>query len=115
MKLRALLTLIILAAAALVAVESAHAEGQVLVVTGTGDGAGSCGPYPGLPGYFACSTRRGAVAAATANDVVALPSGTYTLSQGELVIAKTLTIYGGNAHDTIIQGSGSTRVINVSA
>jgi len=115
MKRRALFALIAIAAATLVAVESARADGQLLVVTGTGDGAGACSPYPGVPGAFACTTLRAAVVAAGSNDVVGLPSGTYTLSQGELAIAKTLTILGHDARDTFIQGSGSARVINVGA
>jgi hypothetical protein len=115
MKRRALLSLLAIAAAALVAVESARADGQLFVVTGTGDGAGACGPYPGVPGAFACTTLRAAVAAAGTNDTVGLPSGTYTLSQGELAITKSLTILGHNARDTTIQGGGSTRVVNVAA
>src|SRR3954454_17123570 len=115
MKRRLLLTVLVVIAATLVAVESARADGQLYVVTGTGDGAGSCGPYPGVPGAFACTTLRAAVAAAGSGDTVGLPSGTYTLSQGELAIAKTLSIYGGDARDRIIQGSGSSRVISVAA
>src|SRR3954465_7144752 len=115
MKLRALVAMLLVIAATLVAVESARAEGQVYVVTGTGDGAGACNPYPGVPGAFACTTLRAAGAAAGSSDTVGLPSGTYTLSQGELAIAKTLSIYGGDARDRIIQGSGSSRVISVAA
>jgi hypothetical protein len=115
MKRRALLILLAIAAAALVAVESARADGQLFVVTGTGDGAGACGPYPDVPGAFACTTLRAAVAAAGTNDTVGLPGGTYTLSQGELAITKSLTILGHNARDTTIQGSGSARVVNVAA
>src|SRR3954464_2363440 len=115
MKRRALLAFVVIVAAALVAVESARADGQLYVVTGTGDGAGSCGPYPGVPGAFACTTLRAAVAAAGSSDTVGLPSGTYTLSQGELAIAKTLNIYGGDARATTLRGSGSSRVISVAA
>src|SRR5689334_18935651 len=115
MKLRALLVLPIIVAAVLVAGAPARADGQVFVVTGTADGAGSCAPYPSLPGYFACTTLRGAVAAASSGDTVGLLSGTYTLSQGELAITKTLNLFGHSARDTTIQGSGSARVINVGA
>jgi hypothetical protein len=115
MKRRVLFALLAIAAAALVAVESARADGQLFVVTGTGDGAGACSQYPGVPGAFTCTTLRAAVAAAGSGDTVGLPSGTYTLSQGELAIAKTLNIYGGDARDRIIQGSGAARVINIAA
>src|SRR5690349_5838627 len=113
MKRRALLALLVLVAAVLVAEAPARADGQAFFVMGTADGGGSCGPYPGVPGAFACTTLRGALAAAGTNDTVALPSGTYTLSQGELAIAKTVNLFGGNARDTIIQGSGAARVIDI--
>src|SRR3954468_320449 len=115
MKLRALVAMLLVIAATLVAVESARAEGQVYVVTGTGDGAGACNPYPGVPGAFACTTLRAAVAAAGSSDTVGLPSGTYTLSQGELAIAKTLNIYGGDARDRLIRGSGASRGTSAAA
>jgi hypothetical protein len=115
MKRRAILFLLVAAAAALVAVSPARADGQVFIVTGTADGAGSCGPYPGFQGYFACTTLRGAVNAAGNNDVIGVPDGTYTLSLGELAITKSLSITGGNARDTVIQGSGSARVLNIAS
>jgi hypothetical protein len=115
MKRRALLAFVVIVAAALVAVESAHADGQLYVVTGTGDGAGSCAPYPDVPGAFACTTLRAAVNGSGTNDVIGLPGGTYTLSQGALAINKSTIITGGNAHDTIIQGNGADRVLTVAA
>jgi hypothetical protein len=110
---RVLLPLLVAIAAVFVAVSPARADGVLYIVTGTGDGSGSCGPYPGVPGAFACTTLRVAVDSSGANDVVGLPSGTYTLSQGALAITKSTIITGGNAHDTIIQGNGADRVMSI--
>src|SRR5262245_61587909 len=115
MKRRALLVLLVFIAAALVAGSPARADGQTFIVTGTADGAGSCGPYPGLPGYTACTTLRAAVGAAGAGDYIGLPGGTYVLSQGELALNQSVAITGANARDTIIQGSGSARTLSVGA
>ena len=115
MKRRALIALLVLAAAALVAGSPAHADGQTFIVTTTSDGAGSCGPYPGLPGYTACTTLRAAVNAAGTGDVIGLPDGTYTLSQGELALNQSFAITGANARDTVIQGNGAARTLSVGA
>ncbi|HEY4098287.1 MAG TPA: choice-of-anchor Q domain-containing protein, partial [Baekduia sp.] len=112
---RAILALLLGAAAALVAVAPARADGVVYIVTGTGDGAGACGPYPGVPGFFACTTLRAAVDGSGSDDAIGLPSGTYTLSQGALSLTKSTNLIGGNAHDTVIQGGGTDRVISVGA
>src|SRR5690348_1160751 len=112
---RALLALLVVVAAVLVAEPSARADGQTFIVTGTADGAGSCGPYPGLPGYSACTTLRAAVGAAGANDVIGLPGGTYVLTQGELALNKSFAITGANARDTVIQGNGTARTLSVGA
>jgi hypothetical protein len=116
---RAVLGLILVAAAGLVAVSPARGEGTLYVVTGTADGGGTCGPFPGFPGAFACPTLRGAVAAADANpgsDVVVLQGiGRYQLRQGAINLANDVTIAGQNARGTTIQGSGGDRVFTVAA
>ncbi len=114
MRLRLLLALVVFTGAVLVAVSPARADGQLLMVTGTGDGAGSCGPFPGFPSFSQCTTLRAAVNAAGSNDVIGLPSGTYQLSS-ELAITKSLSFTGADARNTIIQGSGSARVLSFAA
>ena len=95
---RSVVTVLLGAVAALVAVSPARGEGTLYVVTGTADGGGSCGPFPGFPGAFACPTLRGAVAAADANpgaDVVVLQGiGRYQLRQGAITLVNDVTIVG---------------------
>jgi hypothetical protein len=110
---RTLLALFVVTAAVLVAESPARAQGALYVVTGFGDGAGSCGPYPGVPGAFACTTLRAAVNGSGDGDVVGLPNGTYTLTQGALAMTKATSVFGGDARNTIIQGGGADRVISV--
>jgi hypothetical protein len=116
---RSVLTVLLGAVAALVAVSPARGEGTLYVVTGTADGGGSCGPFPGFPGAFACPTLRVAVAAADADpgaDVVVLQGiGRYQLRQGAINLANDVTIVGQNARGTTIQGSGNDRVFTVAA
>ena len=46
-------------------------------------------------------------------DVIILPSGTYTLSLGELEITSELTITGADAGTTIIDGNDADRVFHL--
>src|SRR3954469_7628164 len=116
---RAVLAVFLGAVVVLVAVSSARGDGTLYVVTTTADGPSSCGPYPNVPGVFACPTLRGAVAAADANpgaDVIALQNtGTYALAQGAIALTTDVTIHGQNAHLTTIQGNGQSRLFTVAA
>jgi hypothetical protein len=57
---------------------------------------------------------REAISDASAGETIAVPAGTYTLTSGELVIAKSLTIAGSGAGSTIVRAGGASRVFNVS-
>ena len=65
-----------------------------------------------------CSLRE-AIAAASPNDTVAIPAGTYLLGLGsELSIDKSLTLVGAGSADTVIRaafssGEASSRVFNI--
>jgi hypothetical protein len=59
-----------------------------------------------------CSLRDALVFAGRAGDVVQLPSGTYTLTLGQLPVANA-TIQGAGAGATIIQGGNNQRVIQI--
>jgi hypothetical protein len=97
----ACLTLIIVLGAAGAAVLAPTVAVAAPAVTNTNDsGAGSL---------------RAAVAGAAAGETVLVPSGTYTLSSGELVINKSLSIVGTGADTTIIRAGGNFRVIKVEA
>ncbi len=57
---------------------------------------------------------RQAIADATAGDTIVVPSGTYTLTSGELAITKSLTISGAGATTTIISNGAASRVFHTS-
>jgi hypothetical protein len=57
---------------------------------------------------------RQAIADATPGETIVLPANTYTLTSAELTIAKSLTIAGDGAGDTIVRAGGAFRVVNVS-
>lgn len=56
-------------------------------------------------------TLRAAVAGAAPGDTISLPAGTYTLTSGELVVAKALTIAGAGPASTTISGNDSSRIV----
>jgi hypothetical protein len=53
------------------------------------------------------------IAHSAPGQTIIVPAGTYTLTQGELMIAKDLTISGHGAGDTVISGGGASRVFEV--
>jgi hypothetical protein len=59
---------------------------------------------------FDCSLR-GAVAAAADGDTIRLAKGTYTLTQGELQLANTITLIGAGPTVTTIKQTAADRVI----
>ncbi|HMJ36966.1 MAG TPA: choice-of-anchor Q domain-containing protein [Baekduia sp.] len=80
-----------------VPVASAHAS---ITVANTSDaGAGSL---------------RQAVVDAAPGETVVLPAGTYTLTSGELAVAKSVTISGHGTADTIVRAGGAFRVLHTS-
>ena len=88
------------------------ATAATIEVTTTADPVGSQ-----CPSASNCSFR-GAVAAAAAGDVVSLPAGTFTLTQGEVLTTRHLTIRGAGRDSTILDASGlapspSSRVLRI--
>jgi hypothetical protein len=59
-------------------------------------------------------TLRSAIASANAGDTITIPPMTITLSSGELLVDKSLTLSGAGASQTIISGGGVVRVFDVS-
>ncbi len=57
---------------------------------------------------------RKAILDAAPGETIVVPPGTYTLTSGELVIAKSVTISGHGAGDTIIRSAGAFRVLHTS-
>jgi hypothetical protein len=53
---------------------------------------------------------RQAIADAAPGETVNVPPGTYTLSSGQLVVDKALTVAGSGARSTIVSGGGASRV-----
>lgn len=68
----------------------------------------------GCVGAARCSLRDAVKLANTtvAADAIALPRGTFRLTQGELNTARNLTIAGAGARDTTIVGDGHHRVLD---
>jgi hypothetical protein len=58
---------------------------------------------------------RAAVAAANPGDTITIPALTVSLSSGQIVVGKSLTIAGAGARQTTISGSGQSRVFAVTS
>lgn len=95
MRLRLLLALAIGAIALL---QASGASAAITVTNGNDSGPGSL---------------RQTIAEVPAGETIVLPAGTYSLTSGELVIEKALTITGDGAGNTIIRADGPFRVILV--
>src|SRR5437588_4468 len=57
---------------------------------------------------------RQAIAGAAAGETIVVPPNTYTLTTGELAVAKSLAITGAGAGSTIISGGGTSRIFHTS-
>lgn len=57
---------------------------------------------------------RQAIASAATGDTIIVPANTYTLTSGQLAIAKSLTITGAGADKTFVDGGGISRVFETS-
>jgi hypothetical protein len=100
------------------------AAATTFTVSGTADGAGSCGA-PSQTGIASCTTLRAAIAAAngeTNSPTIQLGAGTYQLTAaggGQLMINAPMTITGagagGPAGTTIEQTDGVDRVLYIGA
>jgi hypothetical protein len=85
--------------AALLALALVPTAAAALTVANTNDsGAGSL---------------RAAIEAAPAGETISIPAGTYTLSSGELKIAKSLSLSGAGAGATVIRSGGPFRVVEI--
>ncbi|MFM8526709.1 MAG: choice-of-anchor Q domain-containing protein [bacterium] len=91
-----------LGVAATLAFGAASASAATISVTTTSDPAS-----PVCPSSNNCSFR-GAVAAASAGDVISLPAGTYAITQGEVLATKALTINGAGRDATLLDASALT-------
>jgi hypothetical protein len=91
----------VLLALALAAAVAPVAGADAATVTTTEDGG--------------AGSLRQAIADAVPGETVTVPSGTYTLTEGELTIAKSLTIAGAGPGATVISGAKSSRVFLVDA
>src|ERR1700743_1250959 len=114
---RALLAVLPLLTGLLLA-SPALADTQAYVVSGLGGPGGApCAPEPNVPTAFTCDSLRAAIAAANANpgeDVVYLPtSGTYQLSQGQLLISGSLVILGQNARVATLAAAPASRALSI--
>jgi hypothetical protein len=71
-------------------------------------------PGPGgCSGGSPCSLRQ-ALAAANSGDTVSVPAGTYSLSNGELIVPATLgALQGAGASGTTINAGGGSRVLHI--
>jgi len=56
---------------------------------------------------------RQAIIDAAPGETIVIPAGTYTLSSGELAIAKSLTLSGAGASATVIRSGGAFRVFHL--
>lgn len=79
----------------------APAARAATVVTTTADGG--------------AGSLREVVAEAKADETIVVPTGTYKLTLGELVIAVPLSLVGSGPGATVIEGGGSTRVLKTTA
>jgi hypothetical protein len=88
-----------LLALVLFAVPVAGAQATITVSNNNDAGAGSL---------------RQAIVDAVTGETIVLPPDTYTLTSGELAIAKSVTIAGHGAADTIVRAGGAFRVLHTS-
>ena len=102
------LILIIAAAVGLTAAPSAL--GATIVVGRTDDPIGPC-----LPASGTCTLRQ-AITAAAAGDTISLPAGPahYLVTLGRIPITKNLTLTGGGARSTVIDGGGVSPLFQAS-
>src|SRR3954447_2620592 len=56
---------------------------------------------------------RAAIAGAADGETIDVPAGTYTLTGGELLVDKSLTLAGVGARTTIVDAAGNSRAINI--
>lgn len=96
--------LILIIAAAVALTGAPSAMGATIVVGRTDDPAGPC-----LPASGTCTLRQ-AITAAAAGDTISLPPGSahYLVTLGRIPIGKNLTITGGGARATVIDGGGAS-------
>jgi uncharacterized repeat protein (TIGR01451 family) len=89
----------VLVALLAIAAAPARASTTITVTNGSDSGAGSL---------------RAAIAAASAGDTIVVPSGTtVSLSSGELLLGKNITITGGGARTTVVNANGTGRVFDI--
>ncbi|MDX6642906.1 MAG: hypothetical protein QOD76_868 [Solirubrobacteraceae bacterium] len=88
---------------------SASARAAVFNVNTTAD------PNPqGCPDPTGACSLREAIVAAGANDTIFVPAAHYVLSRGPLAIGQPgLVIIGANARGTVIDGAGTSRVLDI--
>jgi hypothetical protein len=84
---------------ALFLVAVAGAQASITVANTNDSGAGSL---------------RQAISDAASGETIVVPPGTYTLTSGELAIAKSVTISGDGAADTTVRAGGAFRVFHTS-
>jgi hypothetical protein len=84
---------------ALFLVPVAGAQATITVANDNDSGAGSL---------------RQAISDAVSGETIVVPPGTYTLTSGELAIAKSVTISGDGAADTTVRAGGAFRVFHTS-
>lgn len=86
-------------ACALIALPVAEARATITVANTNDTGVGSL---------------RRAITDAAVGETIVVPAGTYSLTSGELVITKSLTIAGAGAADTIVRAGGPDRIFETS-
>ncbi|HEX5910089.1 MAG TPA: choice-of-anchor Q domain-containing protein [Thermoleophilaceae bacterium] len=88
------------------------ADGAPFTVNTTTDAAPVANACVSVP---SCSLRE-AIVAANANpdaDVITVPGGTYTLTQGTLTVTNPVTIDGAGARSTTVDGNDASRVFTI--
>jgi hypothetical protein len=58
---------------------------------------------------------RAAVAAANPGEMITVPALTVSLTSGQIVVSNSVTITGAGARETMISGTGQSRVFDVSS
>ena len=89
------------------------AFGLALLVLAASPAAAAAAPAVTTTEDGGAGSLREAVALAAPGETVSVPSGTYVLKLGELVIEKDLTLAGAGAGSTTIEADGEFRVIDV--